>query len=47
MFYRLLPDISLNNIAITAITSSTCMIDPRLNAKNPIAQKITNITAIV
>ena len=42
-----LPCISLNSIAITAITRSTCIIDPKLNAKNPIAQKMTKMTAIV
>ena len=38
---------SRNKIAITAITSKICIIEPRLNAKNPIAQNITKITAIV
>jgi hypothetical protein len=46
-FYNLLPWISLNIIAITAITKSICIIDPALYAKNPIAQKMTKITAIV
>lgn len=47
VFYNLLPWISLNSTAITAITSNTCMIPPALNAKNPIAQKMIKITASV
>ncbi len=30
---------------ITAITSKTCMIAPKLYAKNPMAQRMINITA--
>ncbi len=43
----LLPCISLNNIAIIAITNKMCIIDPALYAKNPIAHKMIKITATV
>jgi hypothetical protein len=42
-----LPWITLKITAINAITSSMCIMDPALYAKNPIAQKMTSITATV
>lgn len=34
-------------MAMIAITNKTCIIDPKLYAKNPIAQNMIKITAIV
>ena len=42
-----LPWIILKTTAINAITNSMCIMEPALYAKKPIAQNITNITAMV
>ena len=46
-YMGLFPEINLSKTAITAITRRICIRPPAWKPKNPIAQAIINITAIV